>query len=58
MNPNIFNYATPITKEGVSQPYELSRNGQATHYLRRSGPGTRSKNPAKYDGDGRPGRGQ
>ena len=52
----VLNYATPITREGVSQPYQLSRIGQAAHYTRRGGPGTRSKNPVKYDRDGKPGR--
>ena len=49
MNPNIFTYATPLTREGVSQPSQLSREGQEAHYRRRGGPGTRRKNPARYD---------
>ena len=42
-------YATPMTREGVSDPSRLSGDGQKAHYARRGGPGTRSKNPERYD---------
>lgn len=44
-----FAYVTPMTREGVSDPLLLSQAGREAHYLRRSGPGTRSKNPQRYD---------
>lgn len=43
------NYATPMTREGVSSPSELSREGAEAHAKRWSGPGTRSKKPVAYD---------
>ena len=42
-------YVTPMTREGVSQPSDLSPDGSEAHYRRRGGPGTRSKNPYRYD---------
>jgi len=44
---------TPMTREGVSDPAMLSREGQEQHYTRRAGPGTRSKAPAKFDAEGK-----
>lgn len=43
------NHATPMTREGVSSPSELSREGAEAHAKRWGGPGTRSKNRDKYD---------
>ena len=42
-------YVTPITREGVSQPGDLSPDGSEAHFRRRGGPGTRSKNPYRFD---------
>lgn len=44
---------TPMTREGVSDPLDLSRDGQEAHFMRRSGPGTRRKNPQRFDDMGR-----
>lgn len=49
---------TPMTLEGVSDPTRLSADGQKLHYRRRSGPGTRSKNPELYDREGKRRSGQ
>lgn len=40
---------TPMTREGVSDPLDLSPEGQLDHAKRFGGPGTRSKNPTHYD---------
>lgn len=42
---------TPITQEGVGCPSQLSPKGLAAHNMRLGGPGTRRKNPAKYDAE-------
>ena len=42
-------YVTPMTREGVTDPSLLSPEGQLQHAKRLGGPGTRSKNPARYD---------
>ncbi len=44
-------YITPMTREGVGDPSLLSAEGQLAHSKRHSGPGTRSKNPSRYDRD-------
>jgi len=42
---------TAMTAEGVSDPSLLSSAGQLQHAKRLGGPGTRSKNPSRYDRD-------
>ena len=42
---------TAMTEEGVSDPTLLSSAGQLKHAKRLGGPGTRSKNPSRYDRD-------
>jgi hypothetical protein len=44
-------YVTPMTRAGVGDPTLLSGEDSLAHYSRRSGPGTRSKNPKRYDRD-------
>ena len=44
---------TPMTREGVNDPAKLSLDGQEQHFFRRAGPGTRSKNPARFDAEGK-----
>lgn len=45
--------ATPMTREGVADPSLLSADGQKAHATRFSGPGTRSKNPRRFDNNDR-----
>ncbi len=40
---------TAMTREGVSDPTALSPDGAKDHAKRFSGPGTRSKDTAKFD---------
>lgn len=40
---------TAMTREGVSDPLDLSPEGQLDHAKRLGGPGTRSKNPKWFD---------
>jgi hypothetical protein len=48
-SPAAKRYTTIMTQEGVSDPTLLSPEGQLIHARRLGGPGTRSKNPKKFD---------
>lgn len=42
-------YQTIMTRRGVTDPTELKAEDLVIHNRRLSGPGTRSKNPYKFD---------